>query len=229
MRKNKVVKKIRANKTIRSNRGITLIEIMVAMSIFVAMSAGVYTMMSTSQTSWLTTDAQIRLRDSLRKTNQRLSKELRQSGDDLNGVMQVSILNSGGPGMSDLLGFSMPILCEANGSVIDSNGDVANWGAPLTWGCTSSTCMDADNDCLTRDYGSLEYAMNGSNQLVRRVFDGSNGLVREDIFADNVTDFQASLSTDQNVVTVTTTAQTNADDGRTVTGSSSINIYLRNK
>ena len=142
--------------------------------------------------------------------------------------MQVTIFDGSGPNGSDIIRFTMPILCEAGGHVIDANGDVANWGAPLTWGCTSSSCMDADNDCLTRDYRFIEYQI-VNNQLIRRVLDNGTTPVRQDTIARNMVNLQATLSGDQNLLSVNLTAQQNTVVNRTLNASTNIDIYFRNR
>lgn len=204
-------------------------ELMVAVAILTAMMGGVYMSMAAGQNSWANTALQIELQENLRLTQEKVSKELRESGSNSVGVMQVTINDNTGVNNSDIIRFFMPVICEAGQTIIDNNGDVANWGAPLTWGCTDSTCMDADDDCSTVEYSYLEYAINNNNQLERRVRNGANALVRTDIFAQNITDFQAALSADQNEVTITVTALGTSIKNRTMTMTNSMVVYLRNR
>lgn len=206
--------------------------------------------LSTGKDTWLTTDVHIRLQENLRRTLTKVSKELHETGPSSGGL---TISDGAGVGGSDIITFSMPIVCESGGSIIDGNGDVANWGAPLTWGCTDSTCMDADNDCGTVDYDVVRYLLDANGQLLRRVLNTSGGIVREDIFAEDLTDLQAitrvaedtnlngvlDAGEDENsntlldggitVIILTATAQRNADNARQVTATNSVNIYLRNR
>ncbi len=204
-------------------------ELVVAVAIFLAMFGGVFMSMSAGQNSWAITATQIELQENLRFTIERISKELRESGSDNTGAMQVTINDNTGPNSTDVLQFFMPVICESTGSIIDANGDVANWGAPLTFGCTDSTCMDADNDCTTVDYSYLEYGINANNQLERRVRDASNAVVRTDVFAQNITNFQAVLSGDSNVVTLTVTASGTTNNNRAITTTDSLDVLLRNR
>ncbi len=209
--------------------GFTLIEMFAVVTILSAMIGAVYLMMATGQTAWFNTDAQIELQSNLRRSFEKISRELQESGSDKNGTMQVTLFDGTGVNGTDIIRFSMPILCQAGVSIIDSNGDVANWGAPLTWGCTVSTCMDADNDCSTREYRYIEYLVDNSNQLIRRILDNGGVQVRQDIMALNITNLQASLSADQNLVTVILTGQTQSVLKRTLTASTSVDVYLRNR
>lgn len=171
----------------------------------------------------------IRLSENLRLSLNKMSKEIRESGADSGGNMQVNISDGTGLNSSDIITFSVPVICEAGGSIINSSGDVANWGAGITWGCNDSTCFDADDDCSTVDYQSIRYLINNNNQLVRRVLDNGGTIKGEAIFAQNISDVQASISADNNVVTLTVTALTITNNKRTLTESTSVDIYLRNK
>lgn len=217
------------HQNLKSKRGLSLIELIVAVAIFLAMFGGVFMSMSAGQNSWALTSTQIDLQENLRLTMGRISKELRESGSDSSGTMQVTILDNTGANSSDVLRFSMPVLCEATATIINASSDVSNWGAPLTFGCTDSTCMDADDDCSTVDYSYVEYAINNSNQLERRVRDAADVVVRTDIFAQNITNFQTVLSADQNVVTLTVTATADTTNNRTVTNTDSLDVLLRNR
>ena len=88
--------------------------------------------------------------------------------------------------------------------------------------------MDADNDCNTIDYKSLEYRVDNSSQLVRRVLNNIDVVVRTDIIARNISDFQASFSADQKVVTLTLTGQANSALNRTITVVKNVDVKLRN-
>lgn len=209
--------------------GFSIVEMMFVVAILLVMLTGGYMVLFSGQEAWQTTETQIRVQEGLRHTLDRVSKELRESGANAVGTLQVVITDNTGVNGSDILLFAMPIVCEAGGSVVDVNGDVANWGAPLTWGCTASTCMDADDDCATRDYASVEYRLNNSNQLIRRVLNSASAVVRTDIFAQNVIDFQTALSVDQNIVTLTVTASVKSALNRTITTTKSLDVRLRNK
>ncbi len=214
--------------------GFTFVELMVVVAIFSIMLAGGFMLVSSGQNAWQITDAQIQLQDNLRQILVKVSRELRETGsyyDEVldQDIMQFSINNNAGVNGSDILKFSMPVLCQSGMNVMDSNADVAYWGAPLTWGCTDSTCMDQNNDCATVEYKYIEYRLNSDNQLVRRVLNSVEALVREDIFAENITDFQTSLNPEQTVITMTATGSTNTAFNRQITAASSLNVYLRNR
>lgn len=213
----------------KSQGGFSLVELMVAVSILVAMIGGVYMSVAAGQNSWANTALQITLQENVRISLEKISKEMRESGSNSVGAMQIAINDNSGTNGSDVIQFFMPVECEAGVPVMDGNGDVAYWGAPLTWGCSDSTCMDADNDCTTVEYSYLEYAINNNNQLERRVRDASNALVRTDVFARNISDMQAVISGDQNVVTVTVTASGTTTNNRALSMNDSMDVLLRNR
>src|SRR3990167_2436584 len=126
-------------KNIKISGGFTLVEALVALAIFLVLSAGVFAVLATGRSTWFDTDASFELQQNLRFALEKLSRELHESGFDKNNVWQVSINNDGGVNGTDILKFSIPIICHSGDSVIDANGDIAYWGAPLTWGCTSYT------------------------------------------------------------------------------------------
>ena len=211
-----------------SKKGFSLVEIMVVMSIFAMMIGGIYAALHAGKDAWGTAEAESQLRDNLRVTLERVSRELRESGST-SGVLEVTILEGAGFHGTDVLRFSMPILCHTGDNIMDANGDVTHWGAPLTWGCSDSSCMDADNNCNTVDYRYVQYQINENNEVLRRVLNNAAQLVREDIFARNISDFQVTLSADQNVVTLNLTAMRHSDLHRLITLSRSLDVYLRNR
>jgi prepilin-type N-terminal cleavage/methylation domain-containing protein len=217
------------NMKLKNNKGFTLIEMFVVTAIFTVIVGGMYLTLNTGRTTWQRTDAQMQLETDLRQVLEKMSRELRESGSDQNGTMQLTIEDGAGKANSDIVRFSIPVVCKSGTSVIDANGNVAHWGAPLTWGCSSSSCMDADNDCSTVDYKYVEYRIDNSYQLVRRILNGALTLIRTDVFAVNVTDMQGSLSTDSNIVTLTITASGVTHLHLPITISRTQEIHLRNR
>ena len=214
---------------LRDNKGFSVTEIMIVLLIFSIIIVGLYASLSTGQATWFNTETSMELQQTIRKTLQRVARELQESGFDKNNILQVSIGDGIGVNGTDILRFSIPIVCENGASLIDANGDVAYWGEPLTWGCTQSSCMDADNNCLTTDYKYSEYLVNSDNQLVRGVISPAFVLVREDVTAYNIIDFQVSASPDGNVVTLQVTAQKKSVVGATLTATSQVQVFLRNR
>ncbi len=204
-----------------NRKGMTLVEILMVVLIMAAVIGGSFLIMSTGQSTWFTTDARIQVQESLRQALDRFVVEMRQTQ-----MPQVAVSDGTGPGGSDIIRFSLPVVCEAGGSLIDTNGDVAHWGAPLTWGCQDSSCMDADDDCSTLEYKYVEYRLNNNAELVRRVLDGGLAQVRENVFASNISDLQAQVNTD--TITLTVSAQKEGLDQRTYTEQQSVDVYLRN-
>ena len=128
-------------------QGFTLVESLVATLIFAIILAGGYAALLAAQSAWSTTDTQMRLQQSLRQTIQKIAKELEESGSNGAGVMQAAISDNTGTNSSDILKFSVP-LCVCSNTPIDANGDVANWGAPLTWektNCPADITMDSND------------------------------------------------------------------------------------
>jgi prepilin-type N-terminal cleavage/methylation domain-containing protein len=201
--------------------GFTLVEILIVVLIIATMMGAFYLILSTGQATWFTTDVKIQVQENLRKTISRISMELRQTESS-----RLQIADGAGFNNTDVIKFSVPVICEAGGILIDSNGDVAHWGAPLTWGCTSEICMDQDQDCSALEYKYVEYRINNQNELVRRVLDESDNLVAENKFATHVSDFQVSLNSGIATLDVATTATSliKRDSSEAI----SIDIYLRN-
>jgi len=105
----------------------------------------------------------------------------------------------------------------------DVYGDtvVANWGAPLTWGCSTVSCMSVD-------YTHVQYLIDGSNRLIRQVIRDSDLTVYgENIMAQNMSNLQ--VTDNGGSVDVTLTAQLTTNKNRTVTESRTFTVYLRNK
>lgn len=209
--------------------GFSLVELMVVILILTSMMGGVYLSLRTGSDSWCSVDSQMQINDNLRLMVEKISKELRETGYDLNGVAQFTIYNGTGVGGSDILRFSMPVQCSSNSTVLDVNGNVAYWRAPLTWGCYASSCMDADNDCSTVDYRYVEYSLDNSRRLVRKVLNNVASVVRTDIFAQNIADFQATLSADTKVITISATSTINGNFKRNFSGTKTMAVYLRNR
>ena len=208
-------------KKLRLQNGMTLVELMMVVLITSAMIAGGMFIFTSGQATWFTTDATIRLQENLRRSLERMAAEFRQSQ-----VGRVTLLVGTGPNNTDVIRFSIPILCEVGTGLLDVNGDIAYWGAPLTWGCTSSTCMDADDDCLTLDYSAVEYGLDNSNRLIRRVLNAGNATVRQDIMALNIIDFQ--IVANGELYTFDVKAQETSENNRIVSARVGTSIVLRN-
>jgi prepilin-type N-terminal cleavage/methylation domain-containing protein len=257
---------------ITKNNGFTLIEAIIVMGIFSLIMGGASMVLFSGQSVWSTLDIEIRLQENLRNAIERVSKEVGQSGSDQDGVMRLTINNGAGVNNSDIIGFSIPV-CVCSNIAIDADGNVANWGAPLTWGSLScitdvNTIVPGANGkvdichlppghpenaqdlnvstnavsahlahgdwagtcspCTTNNNKFIEYLLNADHQLVRRVLNSAGVAVKEDIFAQNITDFQASLNADQDVVTIVVTVSLNTVLGRQITKTGSMDVVLEN-
>ena len=141
----------------------------------------------------------------------------------LSNESKVSVID-GVNGAIDSIRFSIPIVCDDD--MLGVGASVQYWGAPLRWGCDNSTCMDADNNCSTNDYRSIEYKVNEAGYLVRRVLDGSDSLVGEEkIMAINITGLQMSIA-GTNVINVRMTAEYGGIDK--IVGTMEANIIMQN-
>ena len=214
---------------VRNEHGFSFAEMMVVVAIASFMMAGLFTIFITGQSTWFTADASMDSRDNIRVASEKIARELHESGFDSAGTYQVTILDGAGANATDILRFSIPVLCQSNTSILDASGNVAYWGAPLTWGCTTSSCMDADNTCGTVEYKYIQYEVNSSNQLVRKALSPALAVVRQDTIALYITNFQVTKSADQNVVTLQLTAQKQSGMHRTVSLTKSLDVYLRNR
>jgi len=213
----------------KDESAVTLVEILIAVAILVVMTGAAFGLLATGQSSWLTADASIALQENLRQTTAKISQELHGTGFDKNSVAQFTIMDGAGPNGTDVLRFSIPVVCHSGDNVMDANGDIAHWGGALTWGCTSSSCMDANDDCASVEYARIEYRVDNNNRLIRSVLDPASSIVRQDTFAHNIVDFQVSLSANQRVMTLNVTAQRNSVANLVLSASTGVDIYLRNR
>jgi len=207
--------------------GFTLIELVLVVTLLTFLVASTYNTFMTGQSLWTKVDRAIELEDNLRRALDRIVPELAMSGHDSRGFFQASISNNNGVHGSDILRFSIPVICESNGNPVNAQGNAAHWGAPLTWGCTEASCMDADNNCDTVDYKYIEYLING-DALIRRVLDYSQAVVREETVALNISDFQAEPNFNQRIITLTLTGQLRLSGENKVTAQTQSDVYLRN-
>jgi len=202
----------------------------VVIAIFAVMISGGFVVLSSGESAWFTTDARIEIQENLRQAVDKMTLELNQTGLDKDGVAQYTVTDAGGINGSDIIKFSIPIICHSGDNFLDNiNSNIAHWGAPLTWGCTTSTCMDADNNCATVDYKFIEYSIDANNKLIRKVLSPAGGLLRQDTLGQNVVDLQMLVSADKNVLTVTITGKRNSALNRILTLSTSFKVYFRNR
>jgi len=213
---------------LRNQNGFSMAEMLMAVAIGSFMMAGLFSIFMTGQSTWFTAEASMDTRDNIRVSSEKIARELQESGFDSVGTYQVTIGDGTGDGGTDLLRFTMPVTCHSGDSILNSTGDVAHWGAPLTWGCTDASCMDGDNNCETAEYKYIEYLLNDHNTLIRRALDYNQSVVREDVIASDITAFQAEANFNQRIIKISLTAETNPTGRLKTTASSEMNIYLRN-
>jgi len=238
----------------RNTKGFTLPEVLISVAILAATVGITAQIFLSGQNTWFTSDAKIQMQESLRKALYRVGTELRQATgkrtftdgsfcDVLDAptacTPHIYVQSGAGVSGSDIVRFEMPVVCQSNAAYLNNAGDIAHWGAPLTWGCSAYTCMDANNDCGTVEYKFVEYRLNSSKQLVREVLDASLVVKRTDVIADNITGFQAAqtidtqstaATSDDVVIKITLTAavQKQAANRRILTAQASLEVYLRN-
>lgn len=206
-----------------------MVELLIATGIFVFLTAAVFGLLSVSNGNFFNTDAAIDLRNSLRLASEKMSAEIRNTGYK-SGVAQFTITAGGGYNGSDTIKFSIPIVCSSSAFLLDASGNPAYWGAPLTWGCTSYTCMDANNSCTVLEYKYVKYSLNSSNKLQRDVLDAGSSVVSgsSSTIGDNITGMQISLSADGNQITMTLTGQKTSAINKTVSAIFTNKVLLNN-
>lgn len=129
---------------IKNKKGFTLVEMMVTLLLFSLVGAAGMMLFTSGQATWSLTSTRANLQENLRRTSQKISYELRESGVNSVGGAEVDYGDNVGVSGTDILRFSVPI-CLCGMAPIDSNGDVQRWGAPLTWGqagCTTDYPLD---------------------------------------------------------------------------------------
>jgi hypothetical protein len=184
-------------------RGIGIFELIVAMGIVSFCLAVIFSLLGNAQSSFFNADTNIDLRNTLRVASDKMTSELRNTGYK-GGVAQFAILTGSGTNGTDIIRFAIPILCTSTmTTILDGNGDPAYWGAPLTWGCNTSSCMDADNDCSIQEYRYIQYSLNASKQLERKVLNSALTTVSTTIMATDIIDFDVSLTNEKFTITLT--------------------------
>ncbi len=98
--------------------------------------------------------------------------------------------------------------------------------AHLAHGDYLGDCDACSTSSPTNKY--IEYRMNSSGQIIRRVLDSGLNEIASATIAPNFTDFQTALSTGQNAVTVTANLQATTFLGRVITFTRTEKILLRN-
>ena len=218
----------------RRKYGLTLVELSIAMAIFIVVVIAETAVFSSGQIIWTNTYASVELQQNLRTILDRMGAELHQSGNDHNVMgnpLQVWVMDGMGVNGTDVLQFSVPIICQTGMAVNNSQGNIAYWGAPLRWGCnTVDDCMDANNDCSVLEYKFIKYYLNNQNQLMRVVLSGdANALpVKQKAIAQTVIDFQVTPDATNTLYTIQLTLQNKTGLNRTKTLQQTINVYLRN-
>ncbi len=222
--------RLRATSMVVKTKGFSLTELIIVMALLTFVMAAVFGLLGQAQSSLFTADTGIDLRNSLRLSSEKIALELRNTGYQ-NNVAQFTISDGTGPNSSDVIRFSIPILCSSSSTLLNSATSNPNyWGAPLSWGCNSYTCMDANGDCSTLEYKHIQYSINSSNQLERKILSTALTTVSGSttIVGNDITNFQVSLSADLHVITFVLTGQKKSPVGRTITVTYSTDVLLNN-
>lgn len=205
--------------------GFTLVEVMIVSFLFIIIMGGVLSILSVSRYSWYQTDVEIELQQDLRKAITRVTKELRESGFDSVGIAMVAIQDGAGVNSSDILSFYVPVDYDNDGDIVDASGNI-QWGAPTLWANKDPNCEAPGDNCQYLNY-KIVYLLNANNQFIRRLLDNNGATVREDLYANNIVDFQVSRTND--IVSLELTARKDTVFGRTITKLINSDLYLRNK
>ncbi|MFH1655612.1 MAG: hypothetical protein ABH954_03270 [Candidatus Omnitrophota bacterium] len=207
-----------------SRDSFSLIELLVVCGILVFIIGGIITVLSVGQTTWQQTETHIELQQDLRKAMVRVTRELRESGFDAAASPKVTIDDDTGENGTDILGFYIPVDEDNDGDIIDDDQNI-EWGAVTLWANKDPDCEGPGDNCQYEDY-KIEYLVNTEGQFVRRVLRAGGGVEREDIYANNILDFQVTRA--DNIVTIQITVRKDSVFGRTITKSLTSEIYLRN-
>jgi hypothetical protein len=201
---------------------------MVVVAIISVLIAGVFSVMDPGQDAWWVVGAEIRVREQLRAAQARITREFRETGSDKDGNPEMFITAGGGPDGTDMVKFAVPVWCDDTMNLIDSEGDVAQWGATLTWGCRDLACMDQDGSCAVKEYRYIEYRLSEDGRLERRVLGPDDAVVSSQVFADRITDFRAA-SQGGCVVAFALTGAVNTARNRTVGRTVNWEVQMRNR
>jgi prepilin-type N-terminal cleavage/methylation domain-containing protein len=212
---------------VKPHPGFTLVELLLALAITVFMTAVLYGLLTRAQLSFYDSEAKIKLRNELRLMTQKIDMELRQSGYDGTGAPQFTILTGVGFNGSDILRFSVPVICESGGTLLDATGNPAHWGATIKWGCTTSACADANDSCASVEYKYIQYSMNGSGQIIRSVLSPIFNTVSTQALAEDITGFKVSIA-DMRMMTLAVDGQRMSTTRRVITASVAETIRLMN-
>ncbi|MBM3252423.1 MAG: hypothetical protein FJZ11_06590 [Candidatus Omnitrophica bacterium] len=207
-----------------SRDAFTLFEILVVCAILIFLIGGIIAVLAIGQSTWQNTETHIELQQDLRKAMMRLTKELRESGFNSAGAPMVSIADNTGENTSDILSFYVPVDYDNDGDIVNGAENI-EWGAPTLWANKDPDCEAPGDNCQYQDY-KIEYLINANGQFLRRVLDDADNIVREDIFANNILNFQVMRN--DNVINIEITVRKNTVFGRTITRSLTSEIYLRN-
>jgi hypothetical protein len=186
-----------------------------------------YGLLARAQFAFQDSEATIKLRNELRLLTQKIDMELRQSGYDSTGTPQFSIQYGAGINGSDILQFSVPVICQTNATLLDASGNPAYWGATIKWGCTTPDCADANNSCASVEYKYIQYALNGSGQVIRSVLNPLLNTVSTQALAEDITGFQVSVA-ETRMMTLDISGQRMSTTRRVITASVAETVRLMN-
>ena len=210
-------------------KGFTMAELLVTAAILSFVLLVVFGLLAAAQSSFFTMDTGTDLRNNLRLSAEKIASELRNTGYQ-SASAQFTILDGSGTNNSDIIRFSIPVLCSAASTLLDANGNPSYWGAPLSWGCNTYTCMDANADCSTLEYKYVQYSINASNQLERKILNTAFNTVANSttIVGNDISDMQITQSADTHVISFVLTGLKKSQTSRMVTVTFSQDVLLNN-
>lgn len=213
-------------KALNNLNGFSLVEMMTVITLTLILFAAGGRIFSSGVSTWDSADSHVKMQENLRQTLDRLASEIRLS-NTAPGEGSLQIIDGAGLDSSDAIKFSIPVICASDANLME-NDAVAHWGAPLTWGCKQSSCMDANNSCSTIEYKYVYYVLNADGRLERRVLDGTSVPVSVEDMGVDLVDLQFSVNSDGRVVTINATVEQQTQKGRVLTAQASVDVYLRN-
>lgn len=84
--------------------------------------------------------------------------------------------------------------------------------------------------CSVSNSKFIEYRINANGDLLRRVLDDTaTNIAKEDVFAKYLTDFQASINADQDIITLSISLADTTHQKRQITFSRDLKVFLKNK
>lgn len=145
----------------------------------------------------------------------------------------------GAPSTWGRSGCSEPLTINNNGKVTICHLPPGNPGNSQTLSVAPSAIkahlahgdwIGSCDSCNPNTYTNrqIEYRVDANRRLLRRILDSGGNAIDSDVVAQNITDFQATLSAGQNMVTIVIEGTRLASQNRVIELSRSMEVILRN-